>query len=214
MGRKAYNKEQLKEFIDKFIEETGRVPERRDFSNNSDYPSYMQYIREWGSWSEAIITLGYRGTKYPINKNIHVCKTCGKEFKAYGHRVYCSHECRYIDKTKYEKDTHSSNSYGYRKIAFRHYSWECKICGYKEFTNYTKGSKYNMYPVILDVHHIDLNRENNEVKNLAILCPTCHALIHRKIYINIRWHKLFDKILYDLSPEFGGEQAHPREHFR
>ena len=32
---------------------------------------------------------------------------------------------------------------------------------------------------VLAVHHIDQNRKNNKVKNLAWLCHNCHHLIHR-----------------------------------
>lgn len=32
-------------------------------------------------------------------------------------------------------------------------------------------------PDILEVHHIDENREHNELSNLVILCPICHRKI-------------------------------------
>ena len=31
---------------------------------------------------------------------------------------------------------------------------------------------------ILEVHHIDGDRENNSLENLKVLCPTCHRLEH------------------------------------
>ena len=31
---------------------------------------------------------------------------------------------------------------------------------------------------ILAVHHIDGNRENNKLENLAWLCHNCHYLVH------------------------------------
>ena len=40
----------------------------------------------------------------------------------------------------------------------------CQACGYSE---------------VLDIHHIDENRENNEPHNHVVLCPNCHAKIHR-----------------------------------
>lgn len=40
----------------------------------------------------------------------------------------------------------------------------CQSCGYDE---------------TLDLHHIDEDRTNNEPENHVILCPNCHALIHR-----------------------------------
>lgn len=41
---------------------------------------------------------------------------------------------------------------------------ECQSCGYKE---------------VLDLHHIDGNKFNNHPDNHVILCPNCHAKIHR-----------------------------------
>ena len=40
----------------------------------------------------------------------------------------------------------------------------CQCCGYKE---------------VLDVHHKDSNHYNNDPYNLWVLCPNCHAQIHR-----------------------------------
>jgi len=38
------------------------------------------------------------------------------------------------------------------------------------------------YPI--HIHHIDMNRENNNKKNLIALCPTCHKDAHNGILIN------------------------------
>ncbi len=43
---------------------------------------------------------------------------------------------------------------------------KCSRCGYKK------------HPEILQVHHKDRNRRNNNVDNLEVLCPNCHALEH------------------------------------
>jgi len=37
---------------------------------------------------------------------------------------------------------------------------------------------YEIHPEILVVHHIDRNRTNNDLNNLEVLCPNCHALEH------------------------------------
>lgn len=42
----------------------------------------------------------------------------------------------------------------------------CQICGLTE-------------PDILVVHHADSDHENNDESNLMVLCPNCHARIHR-----------------------------------
>jgi hypothetical protein len=42
----------------------------------------------------------------------------------------------------------------------------CANCGYRKI------------PRILEIHHIDRNRRNNEDINLLLLCPNCHAEEH------------------------------------
>ncbi|MBU2591247.1 MAG: HNH endonuclease [Nitrospinae bacterium] len=51
----------------------------------------------------------------------------------------------------------------YRKKAFEHYPPICACCGFG-------------IPEVLEVAHIDGNRENNDVSNLVILCPNCHKM--------------------------------------
>ena len=34
---------------------------------------------------------------------------------------------------------------------------------------------------ILEIHHIDFDRENNAFENLLLVCPTCHAKCHAKV---------------------------------
>lgn len=71
---------------------------------------------------------------------------------------------------------HYGSDYGdYRLRAFKNYEHKCACCGWNEDTR------------ILEVHHIDSNRENNEIDNLIILCPTCH----RKI--TLHYYQLIDR---------------------
>lgn len=67
----------------------------------------------------------------------------------------------------------------YRKLAFDNYKHECANCSYDEHIE------------ILEVHHIDSNRKNNELKNLIILCPNCHRALTLKFAIledgKIKW---------------------------
>ncbi len=51
----------------------------------------------------------------------------------------------------------------YRKLAFEAYSPLCAHCGFG-------------IPDVLEVAHIDGNRDNNDPLNLVILCPNCHKM--------------------------------------
>jgi len=111
------------------------------------------------------------------------CDLCGVAFQRTPSKLsnsksgknFCSREC---------KDTAQSvdggvmeimpSHYGngrrvYRARAFKEYAHKCADCG------------YDKYKRILQVHHIDNDREHNEVSNLVILCPTCHNTRH---YVN------------------------------
>ena len=70
-------------------------------------------------------------------------------------------DCKEIQPNHYNKET----SQQYRSKAFRNYEHKCLNCGWNEDER------------ILQVHHIDENRDNNDINNLCILCPTCHAKI-------------------------------------
>jgi hypothetical protein len=59
-----------------------------------------------------------------------------------------------------------NGSYDYRKRAFDNLPNECKVCG------------WNDYPEVLEVNHKDVNRSNNNLSNLEILCPTHHQVFH------------------------------------
>ena len=54
----------------------------------------------------------------------------------------------------------------YRLIALRVKKPECEKCGYKKYIE------------VLEVHHKDMNRRNNKIENLELLCPTCHMEYH------------------------------------
>ena len=53
-----------------------------------------------------------------------------------------------------------------RRIAFSNHPLLCNRCEYKEVVE------------VLQVHHKDRNRLNNEPDNLEVLCPTCHLVEH------------------------------------
>jgi 5-methylcytosine-specific restriction endonuclease McrA len=48
----------------------------------------------------------------------------------------------------------------------------CAGCGNKGY--------WNGGELTLELHHIDRNRYNNELKNLTFMCPNCHVEVHKK----------------------------------
>ena len=110
--------------------------------------------------------------KYSIIK----CDECGKEFKRLKSQIaksktglnFCSITCGNRYKNKAVINTKNSNDY--RRNAFLAYPHKCAKCGYNEDER------------ILEVHHIDENRNNNDITNLIILCPNCHKKITLHLY--------------------------------
>ena len=47
---------------------------------------------------------------------------------------------------------------------------QCQICG--------QGSTWNNLPLVLQMDHINGNREDNSIKNLRLVCPNCHTQTH------------------------------------
>lgn len=101
------------------------------------------------------------------------CDYCGKEFRKHRKEVertghdYCSVDCRNRALNDARRTPSINN---YRNVAFANYKHECAVCGWNEDAD------------ILEVHHIDENREHNELENLIILCPICHRKLTSKKY--------------------------------
>lgn len=116
-----------------------------------------------------------------------VCKKCGTIIPNSKRKdaIYCSVSCRNAAATfrydvknrrtkkpgvgsggnQYYKNNHryKNGSVAFRNLALRNLPNECIIC---------KSIKY------LCVHHVDLNRSNNDLNNLQILCKKHHQAIH------------------------------------
>lgn len=116
------------------------------------------------------------------------CDQCNKlhMFKqsAYDKSVnhFCGNECKALF---YRANPHIRGTYAghnglsktssYRKLAFETFEHRCHACNYDRFED------------VLQVHHIDHNRDNNDISNLVILCPTCHSGVHKgyvTLYLN------------------------------
>lgn len=110
----------------------------------------------------------YKSRSLPNRGTIEFsCYHCGKKFRdsPYRKRKFCSKDCVNKGMKKKWKPIFTT----VRKALIRANKInECAICG------------YNKYKKILGVHHIDKNKNNNELNNLQILCPTCHSIIHKK----------------------------------
>lgn len=106
------------------------------------------------------------------------CAWCSKEFDVLPKRLaksksgllFCSRKCKdeaqCIGGIQAIQPPHYDNGESdYRKIAHHHLLYKCVHCGYDRFP-------------ILECHHKDSNRNNNQLENLEWLCPNCHDEQH------------------------------------
>ena len=110
---------------------------------------------------------------------IIVCFTCGKnvykQLRALKHskskKYFCNKSCQTIwrNSVLYIGKNHPNWKYGeytYRKNILKSTKVPiCILCKIKDLR-------------VLAVHHIDRNRKNNGIDNLAWLCNNCHVLVH------------------------------------
>lgn len=141
---------------------------------------------EWEATPTSVLYSDYRH-RCPncgvVHKEKFQCTYCGKDVyrtpsqiaKSQTGLFYCSRECGNLHKNQLRKEAGEwDNSLNYRLRAFEVYPHKCAVCSWDEDER------------ILEVHHIDENREHNNIENLCILCPTCH----RKI--TLQYYKLTD----------------------
>ena len=98
------------------------------------------------------------------------CLVCGKLILSGFNKKTCSRSCanthregirykmsRPHDKVKYQR--------GLKLRLREERGQKCERCGYDKYE-------------ILQVHHKDRNRKNNDLKNLQLICPNCHYEEH------------------------------------
>jgi hypothetical protein len=96
------------------------------------------------------------------------CPVCGKEFKTKEgnkeERKTCSYSCS-NKLFRSGPDNGNWKEHAYRSTCFHHHEKRCIIC---------KEDK------IVEVHHFDENKQNNDPGNLIPLCPTHHQYWHSR----------------------------------
>jgi hypothetical protein len=131
---------------------------------------YVNYNIKHGYKNYCSSTCGNSDKYSSVHTN---CSTCGKEIDVYksvmkrskSGKVFCcrSHAASYSNTLKRDRShwNYKGGASSYRSLALNIYPSKCSVCGYDMVD-------------ILEVHHKNGNRENNDPSNLDILCPTHH----------------------------------------
>ena len=95
--------------------------------------------------------------KYYLKNKTKILKNVKKYYK--------EHKAHLLLYRKGWKRRKKCKGVGLSEEAYSELTKECAICGFKD---------------LVDLHHIDENRDNKSINNLIGLCPNHHLLIHRK----------------------------------
>jgi 5-methylcytosine-specific restriction endonuclease McrA len=118
-------------------------------------------------------------SKIIIHKPNSTCSYCNKKFyiqpshktKSKSGLYFCCREHKDLaqriefDLQEIWPDHYNNGNSSSREILLRNKNNKCELCGFDKLE-------------ILQVHHIDLNRKNNKLENLQLLCPNCHYTVH------------------------------------
>lgn len=109
------------------------------------------------------------------------CSYCGTAFYLQPHEILKSKTKLFFCCFKHRIDAMRDNKYkkllspktgtgqglrDYRQSALSFFPKQCSRCGYKKYVE------------VLEINHKDLDRSNNKISNLEVLCPTCHEEFH------------------------------------
>lgn len=121
-------------------------------------------IMESQSWAQAAEKMGYSsqsGSAIATLKS--VCQERGIDSS---HMLGQAHNKNNFDYSRFRKDNAIKPEH--MKQAIIHLrGHRCELCLNTEWQN---------LPIPLEVHHLDGEHLNNELENLQLLCPNCHAL--------------------------------------
>ena len=101
------------------------------------------------------------------------CPVCRKKFEALKgnkrEKIVCSRACSNTYFRSGENNPNYKNGFDgdahYRRICFTHHPKKCCICE---------------FDLIVEVHHMDCNKNNNHPENLIPLCPNHHRMFHSR----------------------------------
>lgn len=96
------------------------------------------------------------------NPDGHKCKRCERTIKVHA-KGLCAGCYNFVFRSVQNKAWTFYKKYGLPASQYRKITKCCIICGFEH---------------AVDLHHVDLNKQNNEPGNLVGLCPNHHRMIH------------------------------------
>lgn len=100
--------------------------------------------------------------KFSWKPKIVVCKRCSKKRPSHAKGLCegCYNFVFHLDKTK---ASNQRRKYGLDIVTYKKITKECILCGFIK---------------VVDLHHLDEDKQNNSENNLIGLCPNHHKTLH------------------------------------
>jgi hypothetical protein len=122
--------------------------------------------------------------KFEGLRHLYNCVTCGKECESPPSRrntrkKYCSRDCRDVctkdreqQRLEYNANRKLNGNWRTSSVTLKKYVLSiklpiCEVCGFKE------------HICCIEIHHIDEDRDNNDLSNIKVVCCNCHRRHHR-----------------------------------
>ena len=112
----------------------------------------------------------HESRKERYNKQCLLCNRLFEVIKSNKKAIFCSRVCK--EKAYSGENHHNWKGGSYRQKAIDKYGFVCakgKDCQLKNI---------ELPKFLFEVDHIDLDRDNNNIENLQVLCVWCHRLKH------------------------------------
>ncbi|MDO8619248.1 MAG: hypothetical protein Q7R49_04880 [Candidatus Daviesbacteria bacterium] len=179
--KKDYTRKDILNYLKGVQKILGRSPSSRDLSKFPG-PAPRTIIRRFNSWSKALKEAGMRPQTHQLKSGehsfirMHWRKMTDKEIaeKLGVTEIVIKYYRMNYNLWKNRKGTAKST---YRKEALKIYGQKCEVCGL----------------TICEWHHII--PKSTKSNDWSILCPTCHAVITRKLVIVSSRDELKTKLL-------------------
>lgn len=102
----------------------------------------------------------------PVYKT-YCCINCSLEVtKANSKEKFCSIQCQQDFSLEKSVSEGTAKPKTLKRYLIKHYGNKCWVC---------KIEDWNKKPIVMELEHIDGNSQNNNLENLALICPNCHS---------------------------------------